>query len=163
MSADPEFFPKASLIAVLVGWPLALAIAWYLRRRLSRRFDRLGESTSEEVLDELDRHYPATLGIRIRTQTEYLPFVFECIREQVDSGFEDLQVRSLLQRIETHRPFEEKKAVFPIEVSQMSSDLRFQWIRDPSDRIELRIHSVPRVIRALRDHKRRIPRAVFAK
>jgi hypothetical protein len=96
----------------------------------------------------------------IRTQTEYLPFLFECIRENIDGGFEDPQVISLLDRVELHKPDQERSAMFTVVSAGKRSDLHMRWRRDAWDRIELRVQGAPAIIRALREHKRRIPKAV---
>ena len=71
---------------VFVVLPFGWALAWVLKWYWGRRFDRLGESTSEEMLEELEKAYAVRRSILIRTPTEYLPFVFEGIREVVDGG-----------------------------------------------------------------------------
>jgi|GEM_PF-3481802 len=159
--SDPIHALRSFLvIAVLVAWPVALLLVWLLKRHWGRKYERLGESTSEEMLAELEREYVPRRRTVIRTQTEYLPYVFECIRENIESGFEDPQVQSLLRRIDFHRPDEERNAVFVVDVGGRPSDLRLRWTRDASDRIELHVQAAPPVIEALREHKKRIPRAV---
>lgn len=162
MSPSDTDFPRLALFAVAIAWPAALALGWLLRRRLLEKYERLGESTSDEMLAELAGAYAPRRGIRIVTPTEYLPFVFEGIREVVDGGFDDRQMRSLLERIDRHRPHDFRQAVFPVEVGGRRSDLLFQWSRDAGDRIRLRITAAPRIVRALREQKRRIPKASFA-
>ena len=103
-------------VAALTVWGLFLLLAWLIRRRLMAEFDRLGESSSEEMLDELENAYAVRQTIRIGTQTEYLPFVFESIRELAENGFDDKQMLSLLERIEYHRPHEVRQAVFPLSL-----------------------------------------------
>lgn len=143
---------------------LVIPVAWGLvvlfKRRWSLAYDGAVEASSEEILAELDREFAPSRRTTIRTQTEYLPFVFECIRENIDSGFEDPQVISLLERIEHHRPDEERRATFTVISNRQPSDLHLRWVRDSCDRILLRIQGAPVVIRALRDHQRRIPKAV---
>lgn len=148
------------LICVLVAGPLAWVLAVFLKRRWGRGYDGSREATSEEILSELKREFAPRRRTTIRTQTEYLPFLFECIRENIDSGFDDPQVHSLLERIQLHRPDEERKAVFSVVTGRQRSELHMRWVRDSCDRILLRIQGAPQVIRALRDHKRRIPKAV---
>ena len=75
-----------------------LIAGWILARALERRYYRGKQGSSEEILDGLELAYTPRRGIEIRTPTEYLPFVFGCILENVDSGFEDRQVRHLLDR-----------------------------------------------------------------
>jgi hypothetical protein len=163
MTAPTELdLPRLALLVVAVAWPAILALTWLLRRRLLTKYERLGESSSDEMLAELASAYAPRRGIRIVTPTEYLPFVFEGIREVVDGGFDDRQMRSLLERIDFHRPHDFRQAVFPVEVGGRRSDLLFQWSRDGGDRIRLRITAAPRIIQALRDQKRRIPKASFA-
>jgi hypothetical protein len=150
-------------LAALAVWGLFLLLAWLIRRRLMTEFDRLGESSSEEMLGELETAYAVRQTVRIGTQTEYLPFVFESIREIAENGFDDKQMLSLLERIEYHRPHEVRQAVFPVEVAGKRSDLFLKWSRDASDRIELRVTAAPKIIRALREQKKKIPKAVLVK
>lgn len=147
------------LICVLVAGPLAWVLAVFLKRRWGRGYDGAAEAGSEEILSELKREFPCR-RTTIRTQAEYLPFLFECIRENIDSGFNDPQVSSLLERIQLHRPDEERQAVFSVVTGRQRSELHMRWVRDSCDRILLRIQGAPPIIRALRDHKRRIPKAV---
>src|SRR5690606_17539997 len=136
--------------AAAATWPLLLVVGWMLKRRWARRYERMGESTSEEMLAELAGAYAPRRTIRIHTPTEYLPFVLESIREVVDSGFDDKQMLSLLQRVEIHRPHDERRAVFPVEVGGRRTDLLFVWSRDAADRMRLGITAAPTIIRALR-------------
>ena len=131
-----------------------------LKRRWERGYETAVESSPEEILAEMDREFIPSRRTTIRTQTEYLPFLFESIRENIDSGFEDPQVISLLQRIETHKPGEERSAMFSVMTGRQRSDIHMQWVRDSCDRIQMRVQGTPSVIRALRDHQRRIPKAV---
>jgi len=147
------------IACVLIGWPTALAMIWWLRRRCERKLDRIGEASSEEILAELDSAYEPQSGITIRTQTEYLPFLVEAIREQIDRGLEDQQVQSLIERIDHQRPYHERHAVFPVENHGSTSNLSLKWVRDAQDRIEIKIRAAPGIIRALRSHKKQIPRA----
>lgn len=161
---DPSHVKALSnffLIAVAVSWPLAFLLIWFLKRHWGGQYDRLGESSSEEMLDELKREYAPRKRTVIRTQTEYLPFVLECIRENIDSGLEDLQVQSLLERIERHRPDEERRAVFVVEIDGQPREVRLRWTRDASDRIELHVQAPPAVVSALKEHKKRIPKAAL--
>ncbi|MEO5715072.1 MAG: hypothetical protein ABIT37_16455 [Luteolibacter sp.] len=147
-------------ICVFVTGPVAWGLLVLFKRRWSRAYDGSVEASSEEILKELDREFTPLRRTTIRTQTEYLPFLFECIRENIDSGFEDQQMGSLLQRIELHRADEERSAMFTVVSGRQRSDLHLRWVRDSCDRILLRIQGAPRIIRALRDHQRRIPKAV---
>ena len=156
VSAISRFFYICGILIVPVAWALVV----FFKNRMSRGYDGAVEASSEEILEELDREFTPFRRTTIRTQTEYLPFLFECIRENIDSGFEDPQVISLLERIELHRPGEERKAMFTVMSGRQRSDLHLRWVRDSCDRIMLRIQGSPPVIRALRDHQRRIPRAV---
>ncbi|MCW1914925.1 hypothetical protein OJ996_15155 [Luteolibacter sp. GHJ8] len=159
----PIAFSGLVLLIALTVWGLTVLLGWLIRRRLVQEYERLGESTSEEMLDELETAYSPRQTVRIHTQVEYLPYVFERVREITENGFDDKQMLSLLERIETHRPNERRQAVFPIEVSGKRSDLHFQWTRDASDRIELRVIAAPRIARALREQKKKIPKAVLAR
>jgi hypothetical protein len=147
-------------ISVLVAGPVAWGLVVVLKRRWGRDYDGRVEASSEEILEELDREFTPLRRTTIRTQTEYLPFLFECIRENIDSGFEDPQVISLLERIEFQRPDQERGARFTVVSGRQRSDLHIRWVRDSCNRIRLRIQGAPPVIRALRDHQRRIPGAV---
>ena len=149
--------------AALTVWALLVLLGWMIRRRIMAEYERLGESSSEEMLDELESAYSPRQTVRIGTQTEYLPFVFESIREIAETGFDDKQMLSLLERIDFHRPDEVRQAVFPVVVSGKTSDLFLQWSRDASDRIQLRVTAAPKIIRALRRQKKKIPRAVLVK
>lgn len=159
----PIAFSGLVLLIALTVWGLTVLLGWLIRRRLVQEYERLGESTSEEMLDELETAYSPRQTVRIHTQVEYLPYVFERVREITENGFDDKQMLSLLERIETHRPNERRQAVFPIEVSGKRSDLHFQWTRDASDRIELRVIAAPKIARALREQKKKIPKAVLAR
>lgn len=157
---DPIHALRIFLItSVFVAWVVAFVLWWLLKRHWNGKFDRLGESTPEEMLAELENEYVPRRHTVIRTQTEYLPYVFECIRENIERGFDDPQVQSLLQRIDLHRPDEERRAVFVIDVEGRHSDLSFRWRRDAHDRIELHVQAAPSVIEALKAQKKRIPRA----
>ena len=147
-------------ICVFLAGPVAWGLVVLFKRRWGRSYDGSVEASSEEILEELDREFTTLRRTTIRTQTEYLPFVFECIRENIDSGFEDPQMISLLERIEIHRPDEERCAMFSVVSGRQRSDLHMRWVRDSCDRILLHVQGAPPVIRALRDHKRRIPKAV---
>lgn len=147
------------IACVLIAWPTALAMTWWLRRRCERKLDQLGEASSDEMLHELNSAYAPEGGITIRTQTEYLPFLVEAIREQIDHGLGDQQVQSLIARIDHQRPHHERCAVFPVENRGQTSNLSLQWVRDAEDRIELKVRATLPIIRALDSHKKRIPRA----
>ncbi len=163
MPENAETIARGIIWAAIVGWPVALVVAWGLKRRWGLRYDRLGESSSEEMIDELNRAYATRRSTVIRTSTEYLPFVFEWIREVVDGGFDDVQMRSLLDRIDFHRPGDHRQAVFPVEVKGRTVDLLFQWSRDSGDRVRLRVTAAPTIIRALREQKRKIPKVAAVK
>lgn len=147
-------------LCVILAGPVAWGLVVIFKRRSSRAYDGATEFTSEEILAELDREFTPVRRTTIRTQTEYLPFLFECIRENIDSGFEDPQMISLLERIQIHRPDQERGAMFTVVSGKQRSDLHLRWVRDSCDRILLRIQGAPNVVRALRDHQKRIPRAV---
>ncbi len=147
-------------LCVFVTGPVAWGLLVLFKRRWGHAYDGAVEASSEEILKELDREFTPVRRTIIRTQTEYLPFLFECIRENIDSGFEDPQMGSLLQRIEIHRANEERSAMFSVVSGRQRSDLHLRWVRDSCDRIQLRIQGAPRIIRALKDHQKRIPRAV---
>lgn len=161
MPAIPDNLPSLIIGAVIAAWLMALAGVLLLRWHYSRKIDRLEESSSEEMIEELEQAYAPAPQVRIRTQTEYLPYVIETIRENVDSGLAEQQVRMLLERIENHRPDRESHAVFPVECGRSTSDLRLSWRCDANSRIELVIQGDPRIIRELRKTKRRIPKAAI--
>jgi len=147
-------------LCVILTGPVAFVLVVFFKRRWGRNYDGVTESDPEEVLAELDREFTPVRRTTIRTQTEYLPFLFECIRENIDSGFEDPQMISLLERIQIHRPDQERGAMFTVVSGKQRSDLHLRWVRDSCDRILLRIQGAPKLIRALREHQKRIPRAV---
>ena len=151
-----RFFYLCGFLMIPAAWLLFVLF----KRRYGRAYDGAVEASSEEILAELDREFTPFRRTTIRTQTEYLPFLFECIRENIDSGFEDPQMISLLERIELHRPDEERSARFTVVSGRQRSDLHLRWVRDSCVRILLRIQGAPPVIRALRDHRRRIPGAL---
>lgn len=159
----PPTLPTFFAVAMLAIWWLVVLLGWLMRRRMETEYERMGESSAEEMLDELETAYSPRQTVRIGTQTEYLPFVFESIREIAENGFDDKQMLSLLKRIEFHRPHEVRQAVFPIEVAGKTSDLHLRWSRDASDRIELRVTAAPKIIRALRAQKKKIPKAALVK
>lgn len=162
MPSLPDSLTALSLYGVVGAWILAFVGILVMRRYYSRRLERLGESSTEEMIEEMATSYAPSARVRIRTQTEYLPFILETIRENIDSGLDDLRVQTLLERVDNHHPGDERKAVFHVEVNAVTSDLRFRWTRDAQDRIDLIIHGDPDVIRALREQKRRIPKAVIS-
>jgi hypothetical protein len=162
MQESPDAISKLIIWAILAAWPIGLVLAWIFKRRLAERYERLGESTEVEMLEELENAYPSRGRIKIDTPTEYLPFVFESIREVTRSGFDDKQMLSLLERIDIHRPHDFRQAVFPVAVGGRRSDLLFQWSRDEGDRIRLRITAAPPIIRALRIQKKKIPKVAYA-
>lgn len=147
-------------LCVFLTGPVAWGLILLFRRRWGRGYDGSVEASPEEVMEELDREFPPFQWTTIRTQTEYLPFLFECIRENIDSGFEDPQMISLLERIQIHRPNEERCAMFTVVSGHQRSDLQMRWIRDSCDRILLRIQGAPPIIRALKEHKQKIPKAL---
>ncbi|WP_035608619.1 hypothetical protein [Haloferula sp. BvORR071] len=163
MTGSPIALAVYVALAALAAWGLVLLLFYLVRRRIVEDYEKLGQASSEEMLGELESAYAPRQTVRIHTQVEYLPFVFESIREITENGFDDKQMLSLLGRIEIHRPHEVRQAVFPIEVSGKRSDLHLRWSRDPSDRIELSITAAPKIARALREQKKKIPKAVLAK
>ncbi len=156
LTALSRFCYVCGILMIPAAWLLVV----FFKRRWSLGYDGTVEASSEEILAELDREFTPLRRTTIRTQTEYLPFLFECIRENIDSGFEDPQMYSLLERIEHQGPDEERSARFTVVSGRQRSDLHLRWVRDSCDRILLRIQGAPQVIRALRDHQRRIPGAL---
>jgi hypothetical protein len=151
-----RFFYLCAFLALPVAWILVMIF----KHRCGLAYDGAVEASSEEILEEIDREFVPSKRTTIRTQTEYLPFLFECIRENIDSGFGDPQVISLLERIEFHRPDQERRAMFTVVSGHKCSDLHLRWVRDSCDRIRLCIQGAPPIIRALREQQRRIPRAL---
>lgn len=147
-------------VCVAVTGPVAWGMWVLLKRRYDRAYENAPEASTEEILRELDREFTPSRRTTVRTQTEYLPFLLECIHKEVDSGFGETQMIWLLRRIEFHRPDEEKRAMFTVAIGKQRSDLHFRWVRDACDRILLRIQGDPDIIDALREHKKRIPRAI---
>ncbi len=149
--------PYAYLILpAIIG--CGLVFGWLLARALEKRYDRARRSSSDELLDELELAYTPRRGIEIRTAAEYLPFVFGCILENVDSGFEDRQVRTLLGRITEEEPHLTRKALIPVKVSGVRSEIDLQWSRDQGDGVRLFVLAAPKVIRALKKTSRTLPK-----
>ena len=143
-----------ALILLTVG-SVVLELAVAREARQPQATGLLGQHNERPAVQVL--HLAAQLprrGIRMVTPTEYLPFVFEGIREVVDGGFDDRQMCSLLERIDHHRPHDFRQAVFPIETGGRSSDLLFQWARDEGDRIRLRITAAPVIPAAAGDSRK---------
>jgi hypothetical protein len=163
MTQAPDLYTRLIIWSAIVGWPVVLVIAWALNRRWGDKYDRLGKSSSEEMIGELETAYAPRRSIVIPTTTEYLPFVFEWIREVIDGGFDELHTQTLLGRIDFHRPGDQRQAVFPVEVSGRTVDLLFQWSRDSEDRVRLRVTAAPRIIRVLREKKKTIPKVAMVR
>lgn len=161
MPITPENLPSLFIGAVIGAWVLSITGIFVLRWHYSKRLERLGESTSEEMVGELNQAYKPASRVRIQTQTEYLPFVIETIRENIDNGLAEPQVQLLLERIEGHRVGIERHAMFPVESNQRPGDLRLSWICDAHHRIDLRVQADPTIVRALRELKRNIPKAAM--
>jgi hypothetical protein len=160
MSEPLNDLSRFILGCVLVIPPVAWLLVVVLKRRWGRVYDGR-EAGSEEMLGELKQAYAPLRRTVIRTQTEYLPFLFECIRENIDEGFEDPQVISLLERIQLHKPGQQRGAVFAIVSGGKHSDLHMRWTRDACDRIELKFSGTPKIIRALREYRKTIPASVM--
>ncbi|MEP4076603.1 hypothetical protein [Haloferula sp.] len=157
----PDNLTALVIGAVIGAWLLAIVGILVMRWHYTRRLERLGEASSEEMIVELEGAYHPTPRVRIQTQTEYLPFVIETIRENIDSGLREQQVQMLLERIEKHRLGDERQAMFPVESRQISSELRLNWTCDAHHRIDLRVQGDPLVVRALRELKNKIPKAAI--
>ena len=147
------------ILPAIVG--CGLVFGWFLARAMEKRYDRGKLSSSDEILDELELAYTPRRGIEIRTPAEYLPFVFGCILENVDSGFEGRQVRTLLDRIVEEQPHLTRKALIPVKVSGVRSEIDLQWSRDNEDRVRLFVLAAPKVIRALKKQSKTIPRPLM--
>lgn len=160
MSEPLNDLSRFIIACVLITPPVAWVLVVWFKRRWGRVYDGR-EASSEEMLGELKQAYAPMRQTVIRTQTEYLPFLFECIRENIDEGFEDPQMISLLERIQLQKPDQERKAVFTIVSGGKRSELHLRWIRDACDRIELNFSGAPKIIRALRAYRRKIPKSVM--
>lgn len=160
MTEPIEELSRFIFVCVALAGPVAWVLAVLLRRHFGKAYDAEVPNSPGEVIDELRQEFTPRLRTVIRTQTEYLPFLFERIRETIDSGFGDLQMSSLIERIERHRPGEERRAVFSIVEAGIRSDLHLRWTRDAWERIELHVQASPAVIRALKQFKRSIPKAL---
>lgn len=147
------------ILPAIVG--CGLVFGWFLARAMEKRYDWGKLSSSDEILDELELAYTPRRGIEIRTPAEYLPFIFGCILENVDSGFEDRQVRTLLDRIVEEQPHLTRKALIPVKVSGVRSEIDLQWSRDNEDRVRLFVLAAPKVIRALKKQSKTIPRPLM--
>lgn len=152
-------FSRIITLGVILTWPVAWIIMVWLKRRFGRSYDGAKDASSEEILSELQREFTPCGRTVVRTQTEYLPFLFECIRENIDGGFEDPQMISLLERVQIHKPDQERRAMYTVVSAGKRSDLHLRWRRDAWDRIELRVQGAPHIIRALREYRRKIPKA----
>ena len=95
---------RVCYVCALLMLPVAWGLVVLFKHRWGRSYDGVVEASSEEILEELHREFAPVRRTTIRTQTEYLPFLFECIRENIDSGFEDPQMASLLERIDPASP-----------------------------------------------------------
>ena len=160
MSDGPTLLSRALIIIAACSWPLAIGGVFLVRRLAARRLDQLEHPdslTREELLEDLRHGFLKRHTITLHTQTEYLPFLIESIRETIDRGLSETQVQTLLVRIDHHRPGDIRNAVFPVECEGISSDLNFVWVRDSADRITIEITAIPRVIRALRRFRKSIP------
>lgn len=143
------------LPAILVG---GLVFGWIFARWLETRYDRVNQASSEELLDELETAYGLRRSsIELRTPFEFLPRVFGCMLDKIDSGFGEKHARQMIQRIETPGP---RHALYPIRVNGIRSELELQWSRDADGRVRLLVLAVPNVIRALKRQAKRLPRPV---
>jgi hypothetical protein len=146
------------ILPAIVGG--GLIFGWIFARWLETRYDRGYEASSEELLDELEMAYSSRRSFEIYTPSEYLPQVFGCILEKIDSGFGEKHARQMVQRIEARGP---SNALYPIRVNGIRSELELQWNRDAEDRIRLLVLAVPKVIRALKREAKHLPRPVAEK
>lgn len=140
------------VLPAIVG--AGLVFGWILALWLERRYDRTDPASSEELLDELETASTPRRSLEIRAISDDLPPVFDCIVEQVDTGFGPRQSKRLIQRIRAHRHRGIRSALFLVRVNGVRCDLDFHWTRDPEDQIRLMVLAVPKIIRALkRQHK----------
>jgi hypothetical protein len=142
------------LLPAIVGG--GLIFGWIFARWLESQYDRGYEASSEELLDELEMAYSSRRSFEIYTASEYLPQVFGCMLEKIDSGFREKHARHMVQRIEARGP---STALYPVRVNGIRSELELQWSHDSEDRIRLLVLAVPTVIRALKREAKRLPRA----
>lgn len=145
------------ILPAIVGG--GLIFGWMIARWLEKRYDRGNEASSEELLDELEMAYSSRRSFEIHAPPEYLPQVFGCMLDKIDSGFGEKHARQMLQRIESRGP---SNALYPIRVNGIRSELELQWTREGDGRIRLLVLAVPKVIRALKREAKRLPRPFTA-
>lgn len=149
---DP--MPQAQLIVLaIVG--IGLVSGWLVARWLERHYDRANKASSEELLDELEMAYTSRRSFEVRVAPQYLPQVFDCMVEQIDSGFGEKHARQMVQRIESQGP---RNALYPIRVNGIRTELELQWNRDAGGHVRLVVLAVPKVIRALKRFLKERPR-----
>ncbi len=149
---DP--MPPAQLIVLaIVG--IGLVSGWLIARWLERRYDRGNKASSEELLDELEMAYSSRRSFEVRIPPPLLPEVFDCMVEQIDSGFGEKHARQMVQRIESQGP---RNALYPIRVNGVRTELELQWNRDAMGNVRLVVLAVPKVIRALKRFSKELPR-----
>ena len=149
--------PHANFVLpAIVG--AGLVFGWILALWLERRYDRTDPASSEELLDELETASTPRRSLEIRALPEELPQLFDCIVDQVDTGFGPRQSRRLIQRIRAHRHRGIRSALFLVRVNGVRCDLDFHWTRDPKDQIRMMVLAVPKIIRALKRHHKGGPR-----
>lgn len=157
----PGSLSRFLIVAVLVAWPVGIGL-WLLLRHLAERRQQQLENpeslTTTELLDELEHGFIPRQRLKFRTTTEYLPFLLERIRENIDLGITEDQAAALLDRQAHSKPGEIRRAMFTVECEGITSDLLFEWVRDEADRIALEVTAVPPIARALRDFRKTIPK-----
>lgn len=147
-------FAQLVLFAVIGG---GLAFGWILARWLESRFDRKADAGSDQILDAMEMAHASRHSIEIHTRTEHLPRIFNCIRDQVDSGFGARDARHLAHRITRSRRLAGQISLLPVRIHGIRSDLDIQWSRDASSRVRLVILAAPKIIRSLKRQTRHHP------
>ena len=152
MIVDP--MPQAHLIVLaIVG--IGLFSGWLIAHWLERRYDRVNKASSEELLDELEMAYSSRRSFEVRVLPQLLPQLFDCMVEQIDSGFGEKHARQMVQRIGSHGP---RNALYPVRVNGIRTELELQWNRDSGGHVRLVVLAVPKVIRALKRFTKERPR-----
>jgi hypothetical protein len=141
------------ILPTIVG--CGLVFGWILARWMERRYDRGNMASSEELLDGLEIAYTPRRSIEIRVRPDQLRRVFECLLENIDSGFAQRHARQLIGRIDGHHSAAMRHVFFAVKVNGIRTDLDLHWSRDADDRVRLLILAVPKVIRALKQQAKR--------
>ncbi|MCW1922438.1 hypothetical protein OKA05_07720 [Luteolibacter arcticus] len=133
--------------AILAG---GLFFGWIFARWLERRLDRSRNSSSEELLDELETACTPRRSFEIRVRPDHLKPFLSCVAEQVESGFSVRHARHLLGRILSLRDHMVRHTWYSVKVNGIRTNLDLQWSRDSDGRIRLLVLAVPKIIRELK-------------